>query len=223
MVWVQPGAGTSNLPYPNGIALDSALNLYVADPVNQTVTKWSPSGQLLLTIAYNFNQATGGLQLGYPNGVAVDSSGNIWVADSDNAMIIKFSSSGGFISQLTAAGTFPLNGPRNLWIDQSGNLWAALSGSMAVVEFIGVAASGNNNGGSSSRLSGGAIAGITVGVVVGVLVIGALLCVFLARSRGGKKNSDEGVGAGRYSQNVDAQSEIRNSETHDHDGGTEMA
>ena len=139
MTWVQLGTA-ANPPYPNGIALDSAQNLYVADPVNQTVTKWSQTGQLLLTIGYNFNVATGGLQVAYPNGVAVDSSGNIWVSDTSNNLIIKFSSTGAFISQLTTAGSTVLNQPRGLWIDASGNLWAALSGSAQIVEFFGVAA-----------------------------------------------------------------------------------
>ena len=111
----------------------------MADPVNQTVTKWSPTGQLLLTIGYNFNVQTGGLQLAYPNGVAVDSAGNIWVADSDNGSILKFYYTGAYISSLTTAGSIAVNGPRGLWIDASGNLWAALSGSQAIAEFIGVA------------------------------------------------------------------------------------
>ena len=99
--------------------------------MNQTVTKWSQTGTLLLTIGYIFNQ-----QQGYPSGVAVDSAGNIWVADSNGNSIIQFSPTGTFQQELTMAGLAVVGSPRSLFIDGSGNLWAALASSRLIVEFV---------------------------------------------------------------------------------------
>ena len=61
----------SGLDFPNGLAIDSQNNLYVANAINGTVDKITPTGSAT-QIASGFAGA---------QGVAVGSGGNIYVTD----------------------------------------------------------------------------------------------------------------------------------------------
>ena len=83
-----------------GLALDTAGNLFIADPYNCRVRKVSPNG-IITTIAGNGTQGYSGdggpatsAQLNRPVGVAVDGTGNVYVADYFNYRIRKLSPSG---------------------------------------------------------------------------------------------------------------------------------
>jgi len=87
------GAGSAaRFNYPNGIAVDSAGNVYVADTYNSTVREISPAG-VVTTLAGTAGQngSADGLgstaQFNYPRGVAADNAGNVYVADSENFTI----------------------------------------------------------------------------------------------------------------------------------------
>lgn len=94
------GVGTSaRFYYPEGIAADSAGNLFVADGANHTIRKITPGG-VVSTIAGS-PRVTGGADgtgssatFHRPLGVAVDGSGNLYVADSENYTVRKVSPSG---------------------------------------------------------------------------------------------------------------------------------
>ena len=79
---------------PQGLAVDSATNIYVADYLNHTIRKISPAG-VVSTLAglagnYGTNDGVGtNAQFYLPAGVAADSSGNIYVADLGNNTIRK--------------------------------------------------------------------------------------------------------------------------------------
>jgi len=76
------GADVSAVPgyfsNPQGIGVDSAGNLYVADTGNHRVQKFSPSGQFLLSWG---GQGSGVGQFIRPIDVAVDENGYIYVAN----------------------------------------------------------------------------------------------------------------------------------------------
>ncbi len=71
------------------IAADSAGNVYVPNPVENEVLKYSPNGTLLKTFT-----GSGAGALKEPTAVAIDSSGDLWVADSGNERIVEFDASG---------------------------------------------------------------------------------------------------------------------------------
>lgn len=90
---------------PQGLALDSADNLYVADKGNDRVVKLSADGsQVLLQIAKLDNHGrskpgSGTGELRQPQDVAVDANGDIYVADSGNHRIQVFDATGAFLRQ----------------------------------------------------------------------------------------------------------------------------
>ena len=82
----------SRFEAPNGLAVDAAGNLFVAD--SNTIRKVSPAGEVT-TLAGTARSrgcvdGTGNAVLfNNPNGVAVDAAGNIYVADTGNNIIRK--------------------------------------------------------------------------------------------------------------------------------------
>ena len=95
------GAATSaQLHWPEGIIVDSSLNLYIADTYNNKVRKVSSTG-IITTFAGTGTAARGGdggpatsAQLNAPVAVTIDALGNIYIADSNNNKIRKVSSTG---------------------------------------------------------------------------------------------------------------------------------
>jgi sugar lactone lactonase YvrE len=85
--------------YDYGVAVDSAGNAYVADVLNHTIRKITPSGVVstLAGLAGKPGSADGtgsAARFNQPNGVAVDNAGNVYVGDSVNDTIRKITPAG---------------------------------------------------------------------------------------------------------------------------------
>jgi autotransporter-associated beta strand protein len=101
--------------YPNGVAVDAAGNVYVADTYNATIRKITPAG-VVTTLAglagvSGADNGTGIMALfNQPYGVTVDAAGNVYVADTANSTIRRVTSAG---VVTTLAGTPGIAGLEN--------------------------------------------------------------------------------------------------------------
>jgi len=86
-------ATSASLNRPNGIAFDTAGNIYIADTGNHVVRKVNTSG-IISTVAGNNSSAYSGdggpaidASLSEPSGLAFDGAGNLYIADTNNNCI----------------------------------------------------------------------------------------------------------------------------------------
>ena len=93
-------ATEAQLRRPDGVAVDGAGNLYIADGRNNRIRKVDSTGTII-TIAGTGESGFGGdggpateAQLRRPDGVAVDGAGSLYIADSRNNRIRKVDSAG---------------------------------------------------------------------------------------------------------------------------------
>jgi sugar lactone lactonase YvrE len=107
-------ATSAQIKNPDGVAVDSEGNLFIADSGNYRIRKVTPDG-IIRTVAGNGNQgfsgdggsaATAGFD---PIGVALDSEGNLFIADSNNGRVRKVTLDG-IISTVAGNGCVPQSG-----------------------------------------------------------------------------------------------------------------
>ena len=134
-------ATSAQLYEPNGLAMDGAGNLYIADTVNQRIRKVSPGGTIT-TVAGNGgccysgdNGSATSAQLGRVLALTADPSGNLYVGVSP--VRIRKVSTSGIITTIAGDGTTGFSGdngpateaqfnyPAGLAVDASGNLFVA--------------------------------------------------------------------------------------------------
>ncbi len=135
------GTGTAaRFARPEGVALDSAGNIYVADQLNHTIRKISPTGVVttLAGEAGQFGSADGigmATRFNRPSGVALDGAGNVFVADLGNHTIRKISpvnvvttlagapGQSGSVDGIGTAARF--TSPHDVALDSAGNIYVA--------------------------------------------------------------------------------------------------
>ena len=136
-------ATNAALNNPEGLAIDGAGNIYVADTASHRVRKISPDGTII-TVAGNGNGGYGGdggpatqASLYYPKGLVVDPrSGNLYISDWLNSRV-RVVTPDGNINTVAGNGAYSYYGdggpataaalrlPWGLAVDTSGNVYVA--------------------------------------------------------------------------------------------------
>jgi sugar lactone lactonase YvrE len=174
------GYGTEALfSSPEGLALDSNGNLYVADTGNNLIRKITPAGAVSTVagdagVAGTQDGAEGDAQFYDPTALTLDGSGNIYVADSGNDTIRKINVDN-IVSTIAGTpqvsgtvdgpgGTAQFNYPAGITTDGTGNLYVSdfgnhtirtISSSLNVTTIFGAAGqSGTTNAvGTAARFN----------------------------------------------------------------------
>ncbi len=125
-------ATRARLNRPQGVAVDSAGNVYIADTWNHRIRKLtlnSDGSYTITTIAGNGERGYHGdgkpatqARLSYPRAVAVDSAGNVYIADTWNNRIRKITTDGVI---WTIAGPRQISRPFGVDVDSNGNVYIA--------------------------------------------------------------------------------------------------
>ena len=127
---------SAELGLPEGISVDSAGRIYIADELNNRIRKVS-NGAITTVAGGGTTLGDNGLataaQLNAPAGVAVDSLGNLYIADESNNRIRKVTN--GVITTVAGGGSSlgdngpaisaHLNGPAGVAVDSAGNVYIA--------------------------------------------------------------------------------------------------
>lgn len=168
--------GAARFNYPNGVAVDSAGNVYVADTTNNLIRKITSAG-VVSTLAgvvgvSGWQDGLGaGALFNQPQGIAVDAAGTLYVADTGNSAIRKITPAGA-VSTLAGLSTIGglkdgvgadawFNQPRGVAVDGTGTVYVADTGNAALRQItpngavttmsltMGASSGGSSGGGSS--------------------------------------------------------------------------
>ncbi len=188
-------ATAAQLANPQGVAVDSAGDVFIVNTATCTVDEVNHATGLISIVAGTGNAGDGGngipateAQLRYPVGVAVDSAGDLFIADSGNNLIREVDLSTGIITTIAGGGgnSSPgysgaatgasLNDPNGLAVNAAGDVFIADTGSNLIQELIPTGGPNYNimtvagNGSTSYGGDGGLATAAALSQPVGVAV-----------------------------------------------------
>ncbi len=185
-------AAVARFQFPEGVAVDSVGNVYVADTGNHTIRKIDLAG-MVTTLAGLAGDAafadgiTTAARFSAPVGIAVDAAGNIVVTDASNT--IRKVTTAGVVSTIAGLAQNPgsadgtgttarFNAPTSIGTDGAGNVYVAdrnngtirkVTPAGAVATIVGVA--------GQSGFTAGALPGVLTTPVAGVTVRGTTMII----------------------------------------------
>ena len=145
-------ASSATLNFPEGVAVDSAGNIYITDTDNRRVRK--VSGGIITTVVGNGTQGSSGdggpgtsATLSVPIGITTDPAGNIYIADYGSQRIRRIT--GGTITTIAGNGVSGFTGdggpaanaslaqPSGVVLDSAGNVYIADTGNSRIRKVTG--------------------------------------------------------------------------------------
>lgn len=142
--------GSGQIVWPHGIFVDADDNVWIADAVGyapvpdgvgHTVMKFSPDGELLMTLGKEGVAGTGPDTFNKPSDVLVAPNGDIFIADGHDAggnnRIVKFDKNGNYIGEWGTTGDNDgqFRDPHALAMDSQGRLFVADRGNSRIQIF----------------------------------------------------------------------------------------
>jgi sugar lactone lactonase YvrE len=142
--------GAGLITWPHGITVDAEDNVWIADAVGyapvpegvgHTVMKFSPDGELLMTLGKKGVAGSGPDTFTKPSDVLVAPNGDIFIADGHdeegNNRIVKFNKNGKFIKEWGSLGgdTGEFRDPHALAMDSQGRLFVGDRGNSRIQIF----------------------------------------------------------------------------------------
>ena len=146
----QVGTDNDHFFFPNGVAVDSAGRVYVADLVNNRVQIFNSNGTYFATLGTGWGP--GDYEFDSPNGVAVGGNGNIYVADRGNQRVQIYDNTFTYVGTLGETGVSGtdnahFDAPVDVAVDSAGDTYVVdlnnhrvqvFNNSRAYVRTIGV-------------------------------------------------------------------------------------
>ena len=146
-------ATAAELQFPEGIAVDAAGDLFIADTSNNRIREVDHATGVITTVAGNGNAGVAGdkgpatsAELFFPEDIAVDAAGDLFIADSGNDRIREVDHATGVITTVAGDGTAgflgdngptaaaELNIPSRVAVDAAGDLIIADSANNRIRE-----------------------------------------------------------------------------------------
>jgi sugar lactone lactonase YvrE len=141
-------ATSANLNFPQGVAVDSTGNLFIADSQDYRIRRVDAATDIITTVAGNGTQgfsgdggpATSASLSATPRVAVDDATGNLFIADSQDYRIRRVDAASGIITTVAGNGTqgfggdggpatsAELSSPRDLVVDRSGDIFIDDSG-----------------------------------------------------------------------------------------------
>jgi tripartite motif-containing protein 71 len=128
--------------YPAGVATDAAGNVYVVDPANHRVQKFTSEGKFLRT--WGREGSGRGEFIRAPSAIAVDGTGNVYVTETTDQQearlgnrVLKFSSGGRFLAGWGGGGSAggDFEDPSGIATSATGTVYVSDSGNSRVESF----------------------------------------------------------------------------------------
>jgi tripartite motif-containing protein 71 len=119
--WMMAGDQPGEFNDPQGVALDAAGDIFVADTGNHRIQTFDATGKPVLVFG-TVGDAAG--ELSYPQAIRVSKAGDIFVTDRDGARVQKFDPEGRFVYQVfipESAGSI-----EDIEVDSEGRILEAL-------------------------------------------------------------------------------------------------
>ena len=176
-------ATAASLGEPQGLAIDGAGNIYIADQLNNCIRKVNTSG-IISTIAGNGVAGFSGdggaattATIASPQGVKVDGAGNVYFSDQGNERVRKVSTAGiittiagngtgGYSGDGGAATAATIQSPHGVAVDGAGNVYFADEGNGRIrkISTSGIISTIAGTGSSGYTGDGGAATAAAVGL-----------------------------------------------------------